>query len=52
MGRGAALKSEEIRVDPPGRAEILLRTGEDGYMRLARGVNACGIANFVSYPNV
>jgi len=26
--------------------------GEDGYMRLKRGVNACGIANFVSYPNV
>jgi len=24
--------------------------GESGYMRLARGVNACGIANFATYP--
>ena len=24
--------------------------GEDGYVRLKRGVNACGVANFASYP--
>ena len=24
--------------------------GESGYMRLERGVNACGVANFASYP--
>ncbi|KAJ1454054.1 hypothetical protein M885DRAFT_522554 [Pelagophyceae sp. CCMP2097] len=24
--------------------------GEGGYMRLAKGVNACGVANFASYP--
>ena len=24
--------------------------GENGYVRLKRGVNACGVANFASYP--
>jgi len=24
--------------------------GEDGYVRLERGINACGVANFASYP--
>ena len=26
--------------------------GEAGYMRLARGINACGVANSVIYPVV
>ena len=25
--------------------------GEKGYVRLLRGVNACGISNAASYPN-
>merc|ERR1712159_10327 len=47
---------EDALMDPTSGDYWIVRNswgsawGEDGYVRLKRGVNACGVANFASYP--